>query len=257
MKPGALTIVGLGISVPAHVTVAAQACIERADEVLYLIPDPVAGQWVEAVSKRSRSLSSHYHAGEGRRETYDAIVNDVLVRLEAGGEVCFALYGHPGVFVTPSHEAVRRARDAGFEARMLPGVSAEDCLFADLGVDPGRTGCQSYDATDLLIHSRVLDPSAGLVLWQASIVGNFDYAPDGDPTRLPALAEYLARFYPPDHEVVSYVASPYPIFDPIVHRIPLSSLAEAELPRLTLLYLAPALRRERDESVLENVATRI
>ena len=256
MKPAALAVVGLGISVPAHVTVAAQACIEQADEVLYLIPDPVAAQWIESVNERSRSLSGHYHAGQGRRETYDAIVSDVLTRLHAGGDVCFALYGHPGVFATPSHEAVSRARAAGFEARMLPGISAEDCLFADLGLDPGKTGCQSYDATDLLIHSRVIDPSAALVLWQPSIVGNFDYVPDGDLSRLPALAEYLARYYPPEHEIVCYVASPYPIFDPIVQTIPLAGLADAELPRLALLYLAPALRRERDESVIESAAAR-
>jgi len=253
----ALTVVGLGITVPAHVTVAAKTCIEQADEVLYLIPDPVGAQWIESVNRRSRSLGSHYHPGQRRRETYDAIVDDVLTRVEAGGEVCLALYGHPGVFTTPSHEAVRHARAAGFEARMLPGISAEDCLFADLGVDPGKTGCQSYDATDLLIHSRVIDPSAALVLWQASIVGNFDYVPEGDLSRLPVLAEYLARYYPPEHEVVSYVASPYPIFDPIVQTIPLAGLADAELPRLALLYLAPALRRERDESVIDSAAARI
>jgi hypothetical protein len=34
---------------------------------------------------------------------------------------------------------------------MLPAVSAEDCLFADLGVDPGAAGCQSHEAADFLI----------------------------------------------------------------------------------------------------------
>jgi uncharacterized protein YabN with tetrapyrrole methylase and pyrophosphatase domain len=256
-QSGSLAVVGLGLQVPAHVTAETLRCLESAEEVLHLVADPVTTLWLEQVNPKSRSLNALYEPGRRRRDTYSAIVDEVLARLDAGGEVCFALYGHPGVFATPAHEAIRRARADGFAARMLPGISAEDCLFADLGVDPGETGCQSYDATDLLIHSRVLDPSAALVLWQASIVGNFDYVPEGDLTRLPALAEYLARFYPPDHEVVCYVASPYPIFDPIVRRVPLSNLADAELPRLALLYLAPALRRERDESVLENAAARI
>jgi hypothetical protein len=37
---------------------------------------------------------------------------------------------------------------------MLPGISAEDCLFADLGIDPGIYGCQSYEATDFLANGR-------------------------------------------------------------------------------------------------------
>jgi len=31
---------------------------------------------------------------------------------------------------------------------MLPGISAEDCLVADLGIDPASSGCQSYEAND-------------------------------------------------------------------------------------------------------------
>ena len=34
---------------------------------------------------------------------------------------------------------------------MLPGISAEDCLLADLGVDSAHNGLQSLEATDLLI----------------------------------------------------------------------------------------------------------
>src|SRR2546429_6584747 len=45
----------------------------------------------------------------------------------------------------------RQAREEGFEAEMLPAVSAEDCLFADLGVDPGDEGCQSFEATSFLL----------------------------------------------------------------------------------------------------------
>ena len=54
------------------------------------------------------------------------------------------------VFVQPSHESIAIARLEGFSARMLPGISAEDCLFADIGLDPGKDGCQSFEATDFL-----------------------------------------------------------------------------------------------------------
>jgi len=39
---------------------------------------------------------------------------------------------------------------------MLPGISAEDCLFADIGVDPGIYGCQSFEATDLFVNESLI-----------------------------------------------------------------------------------------------------
>lgn len=234
-----------------HVTAETRSCLESADEVLHLAADPVADLWIARLNPRSRSLSGLYEPGRERREMYAAIVEAVLARLRQGGQIGFALYGHPGVFAGPGHEAIRRARSEGFTARMLPAVSAEDCLFADLGVDPGASGCQSYDATDLLIRKRELDPSAALILWQVAIVGTFDYVPDGDLSRLPRLIDYLERFYPPDHEVVCYAASPYPIAEPIIRRVQLSELAHVALPRLSLLYVPPAVERTADLAMLE------
>src|SRR5205809_2021168 len=43
-----------------------------------------------------------------------------------GSLTCLACYGHPGVFVYPSHEAIRRARAEGYVARILAGISSED-----------------------------------------------------------------------------------------------------------------------------------
>lgn len=249
--PASLTVVGLGIDVAMHMTAETRSCLESADEVLYLAADPVADLWLARLNPRSRSLSGFYEPGGGRRETYAAIVEAVLDRLRQGGQIAFGLYGHPAVFAGPGHEAIHRARSEGFTARMLPAVSAEDCLFADLGIDPGASGCQSYDATDLLIRKRELDPSAALILWQVAIVGSRDYLPDGDRSRLPRLIEYLERFYPPDHEVVCYAASPYRVAEPIIRRVQLSQLTRVALPRLSLLYVPPAVTRETDITMLE------
>ena len=47
-------------------------------------------------------------------------------------------------------------------------MSAEDCLFADLGLDPAVVGCAQYEATDLLIYGRRPDPSAALIVSTSS-----------------------------------------------------------------------------------------
>jgi hypothetical protein len=136
---------------------------------------------------------------------------------------------------------------------MLPGVSAEDCLFADLGVDPGQLGCQSYEATDFLIRRRVADPSAALILWQLSVLGTLDAATTPETSHLPLLVEHLRCFYPADHEVVLYEASPYSVVGPAVERVPLAALAGADVAAMTTLYVPPAVTREVDRELVERL----
>jgi len=96
----------------------------------------------------------------------------VLLReVRAGFNVLCLFYGHPGVFVSPSHRALIIAREEGYQARMLPGISAEDYLFADLEVDPAICGCMTYEASELLLRNRIPDPTMHNVIWQVGSVG--------------------------------------------------------------------------------------
>jgi uncharacterized protein YabN with tetrapyrrole methylase and pyrophosphatase domain len=229
----------MGIQVPAHVTAEVLTCLETADEVLYLLADPVGGTWLEGINPNARSLHHLYRPGVDRDETYSAVVEEILESVRRGGAVCAAFYGHAGVFVNPSHAAIRRAREEGYEARMLPGISADACLFADLGIDPAHAGCQSYEATEMLLYEHDLDPATALVIWQAGVVGNVTFAPDGDTSRVPVLVDYLLRRYPPEHPVVLYEASTYAICGPAVETVPLGELVAAEIPPMATLYLEP------------------
>ena len=172
----------------------------------------------------------------------------LLEDVRAGKDVCVAFYGHPGVFVDPSHAAIARARAEGFRARMLPAVSAEDCLFADLGVDPGASGCQSYEATDFLLRLRRVDPTAVLILWQVGALGETIYAiePRSQSERLAVLVEYLESFYPTGHGVVLYEASPYPIAEAAIRNVALSELPASVPDALSTLYVPPLEPRARD-----------
>ena len=238
-RPGSLTVVGTGLQLGTHMTLESRSCIERADEVLYLA-EPAAATWIERLNPRARSLHRFYRLGAPRREIYAGIASEIVARVRLGGDVCLALPGHPGLLADAPHEAMRRVRAEGATARMLPGISAEDCLFADLEIEPGRTGWQSHEATNLLFQRHPVDPTAALVLWQVGIVGNVHYVPEGDRSRLPELVAYLERWYSPDDETVLYEASPYPIADAKIVRVPLSGLAEADVAPLATLYVPPA-----------------
>jgi hypothetical protein len=250
---GSLTVVGTGIQLIGHVTYEARAELEQADELLYVAADPATVVWLERLNPNARSLGVLYEPGRSRHEIYDAMVDEILSAVRRGGRVCAAFYGHPGVFVSPSHEAIRRARDEGYTARMLPGVSAEDCLFADLGVNPGERGCQSYEATEFLVRRHRVDPTASLILWQVDVIGNVDYAPDPDTSGLPVLRDELLRSYPPEHEAIFYMASPLPICPPAITRVSLSALAEPRTAVMATLYLPPLAPPPPDPEMLRRL----
>jgi hypothetical protein len=164
-------------------------------------------------------------------------------------------YGHPGIFAWSPHEVIRVARAEGFHAHMEPGISAEDCLYADLGIDPGRHGCQHYEASQLLFYETPLNPAACLVLWQVGLVGDRSmkrFATGPEYRQL--LVEVLGRDYPLDHGIIIYRGATLPIEQPRIRRMPLRELVAAAvsaeetvvLPAASPLRSNLALRRRLD-----------
>ena len=247
--PGSLTIVGTGIRVGVQFTPEARAAVLRADRVLHLGAEPLMRHWLSTLRPDATSLHSFYAPGKERTETYREMVEAILAPVREGHDVCAAFYGHPGVFVSPSHEAVRQARAAGYDATMLPAISAEDCLFAELGIDPGRTGCQSYEATNFLLTNRPIDAAAVLILWQVGVLGEWGHARKTDERRLGLLVDRLLEVYPAEHKAILYEASPYPIGDAIAARTPLGRLAQAVVTAGTTLVVPPRDRAHSDPTV--------
>ncbi len=253
MSSGSLTVVGTGIRLGSHLTREARLLLEGADIVLSVVAEPGMQAVLEKLNPETRSLHDLYEIGENRTEAYQAMAEEILRHVREGKNVVAAFYGHPGVFVAPSHEAIRMARAEGYKASMLPGISAEDCLFADLGVDPARFGCQSYEATDFLVHRRHVDPTAVLVLWQIGTVGSVVASATTQPTGLPVLVEALLELYPPGHEVTVYEASPYPGFDPLVRPVKLGELSADHVTALSTLYVPPRERAPLDLTMLDRL----
>jgi uncharacterized protein YabN with tetrapyrrole methylase and pyrophosphatase domain len=207
--------------------------------VLYLGSEPIVDAWLVGVNPNSRPLAPAYREGVPRDEIYAHMVEEILAPVRAGHRVCVAFYGHPGFLVRPGHDAIERARAEGLQARLLPAVSALDCLIADLGVDPADDGLQAYEATEFLLHGRRPDTTAALVLWQLSVIGATSWAPEPDLSRLAVLVEVLERSYGDEHEVVLYEASPYPVAGPRIERLPLGRLTDAAVSPMASLYIPP------------------
>lgn len=254
---GSLVVAGSGIQLLRQLTPEARDAIEAADEVLYLVSDPATAEWLRSVKPNARSLSELYRSGPPRRQIYAEMVEQILDAVRGGANVCALFYGHPGVYVAPSHLAVAQARQEGYPSRMLPGISAEDCLFADLGVDPADHGWQSYDATDFLLRGYEPDPASTLVLWQVDALGKLDSSLGQEPGSLRVLAERLRELYPGEHELVFYLASSYPIAPSRIERVQLDVLGQLEEAPGPTLYIVPARRRPIDAAVAERLGLRL
>jgi hypothetical protein len=256
-RKGSLVVVGTGIEAMGQMTPAARTAIRRAQRVFFLVADPLTEETICALNRRSTSLRACYARGKNRLRTYAEMVRLVLAEVGRGLRVCFVLYGHPGVFAMPAHASVRMARAKGYRAQMLPAVSADGCLIADLGVDPAACGWQSYEATDFLLRRRRADPAVGLVLWQVGVVGRLDY-PDGPVNRekLAVLTEALLAIYPKRHVGTLYEAATLPGFGPSIERVRIGSLHRAEISPVTTLYVPPAREAPLDPAMLARLGIR-
>jgi siroheme synthase len=253
-RRGSLVCVGVGMTLGSHLTPLARSYIENADVVFMAVSDTIVELWLTQMNPDVRNLQRYYREGKSRARTYRQMVEAILRPMRAGKAVCAAFYGHPGVFAWPPHEAIRIARSEGHAAHMEPGISAEDCLYADLGIDPGTVGCQHYEASQLLFYQRRLDPSAYLVIWQAGVVGDRSLARFATGARYRrVLVDVLARDYPRDHPVIVYRAATLPIEDPRIVHTRLGRLPAARIELADTLVLPPSQPLLVDRDILRRL----
>jgi uncharacterized protein YabN with tetrapyrrole methylase and pyrophosphatase domain len=232
-----LVVCGTGLKV-GHITMETEGHVRTADKVFYLVADPVTEYWIKETNRTAESLHDCYKEGQARLQSYREMITKVMNSLEQATEVCVLFYGHPGIFVYPSHKMISLAKERGFEAEMLPGVSAEDCLFADLGIDPSTVGCQSYEATDFLVFHREFSNSSSLILWQVGVVGVTQYSKNMDYSKgIKSLVDRLLTKYPENHKVTVYEASQYIITAPRIEQIQLLDLLSVKLTPISTLYI--------------------
>ena len=252
---GSLACVGIGMTLGSHLSARTRSYIEQADVVFVLVSDGLIELWLQGMNADVRSLQPYYREGKSRLQTYRQMMDAILAEVRGGKRVCGAFYGHPGVFAWLPHRAIETARREGFSAHMEPGISSEDCLYADLGIDPGARGCQHYEASQFMLYRRCIDPSAWLILWQIGIAGDqtLKRFATGEAHRQ-VLVDVLTRHYPLDHEVIVYRAATLPFQSPRIERLPLGALPGAEVGMADTLAVPPACALEADHEVRTRLA---
>jgi len=226
-KQGSLIVVGTGIDVQGQMTLSAKAHIEKADIVFEVVYGQATKNWLGTLNSNVISLTDLYAEGKPRPDTYRQMEEAMVSAVRDGKQVVAAFYGHPGIFVMPTHRAIARLRKEGYAAHMEPGISAEDCLVADLGLDPAVTGCQTFEATQLLFYKHHIDPSCLLIIWQIGLIGDYSLRtvmPGKYGPAMDVLTELLLEKFPADHEVILYEAANHPLFSASIERMRLVDL---------------------------------
>lgn len=254
MQTGSLVCVGTGMTLGSHISPLSRSYIEQADVVFVLVADGITEKWIEQMNADVRSLQPYYLEGKSRMITYREMVAAMLVEVKAGKKVVGAFYGHPGVFAWVPHNAIKQARELGFSAHMEPGISAEDCLYADLGIDPGTYGCQHYETSQFMFYKRNIDTAAYLILWQVGVAGDRSLAKFSTSAAYrQILVELLRQYYPAEHQVILYEAVTLPIQQTRIEYMPLSALPDAIMDLKTTLVIPPAVPMQLNDALLERL----
>lgn len=249
-KAGGLTVVGTGIKAIGQVTKESQHYLEQAQKVLYLVADPITERWIKRLNPTAESLYGYYGDDKPRSQTYQEMADRIIYFVRKNLEVCAAFYGHPGIFVSPSYLSLSVAREEGYKAEMMPGISAVDSLFCDLGLDPFR-GTQIFESTNLLIRARKIDTSCFVILLQVASVGDLGFRAAGfDKRNLPVLMEHLLGLYGPDHEFYIYQAAHYPVCRPVIEKVPVSKMCDSRITGISTLCIPPAREMPIDQAML-------
>ncbi|AWN73112.1 SAM-dependent methyltransferase [Legionella anisa] len=251
-RKASLVVVGCGIKFFAHLTNEVIAYIKQSDVVLYLVNDPVLKLWIQEQNQYTESLDNLYLSCPNRADSYQLIADYVLNHLYQNKHICFVLYGHPSVYAKPGLDAVKKAKQEGYYAKILPAISAEACLFADLLIDPGSSGCQSFEASDFLIHQRQFDISSHLILWQINAVGILNHeTTNNKKIGILLLLDYLKKYYEATAKIVIYEAAQYPGFEPKIIQSELKYLSDIYLSNLSTLYIPPVKTTACDQTILK------
>ncbi|WP_100640862.1 SAM-dependent methyltransferase [Alteromonas facilis] len=253
LKKGSITCVGTGMTIGAHMSIRCKNHISQAD-VVFSSCHPVMQQHIERLNPNTHSLQYLYSSDKPRNQTYIDMVEVMMDEVRQGKRVVGAFYGHPGVFARAPHNVIRQAREEGYSAVMEPGISAEDCLYADVGIDPGDVGCQHYEASQFMFYQHRYDASAYLVLWQIALAGELSLTTKVSSSQhVTILCELLYEHYAPSHQVILYECPTLPTDDARIDYISLADLPTADMSPITTLIVPPAYKPIQNAKVLQKL----
>ena len=253
-----ITIVGLGVLNVDQVTGETERAIRRSNEVLYVDTGVATRGFLQEICPKVTSLfATSYQESGCRLGSYDRMAVAVIEAALDHPPVTFAMGGHPIVGAEAPFLIYEMARLLGLEVVTLPGISAMDCLFAELMIDPCVNGLQMYEATDLLLRRHPLLPEVPALIWQIGVLETRLHTQRrSKPSRFDRFKAHVLQYYPPIHLVTAYFASQHPLMRSQILQFPMGEIgdyAEQLHAGFTLFIPAARVRPIADKDLLSRI----
>jgi hypothetical protein len=243
----ALYIAGLGLQTVAQITREVEAAIRLSREVLFLDTGVATKAFLETLCPRATPLyEQSYSEGRPRVNAYEHMAARVVDAALDHPPVTFAIHGHPLIAAHPPFLILELAHALELRVTVLPGISAIDTILVDLRLDPVVHGVQMYEATDLLLRRRPLQPDVPAIIWQIGPIETCLHSMRvSRPDRFSRFIAHLEQYYPAQHEVVAIYCSPHPILPPAIFRFALEDMGQyaGEIHSGFTLYVPPIASR--------------
>lgn len=222
-----IRIVGLGMRSVDQLTREARRAIQGCTTLYVVDSSPGIQSYFTALGLEVVDLSRHYAEGKDRLQTYLEMSKEVISGAINKGPVSFGLYGHPTVFAYPPFVIKAVAESFGLTVGVVPGVSALDCMLAELMIDPATDGMQMFEATDIVIRKRTLLVDVHTLIWQIGALETGLYSKNpSTPGRFDRFLDHIAGFFPVHHPVSAIFVSDNPLIPSIIYRFKLKDLPE-------------------------------
>lgn len=203
-----------------------------------------------------RSYDELYECSNDFLAVYNSIAEDLVGRAAAGGDVSYAVPGHPLVAEATTRSIRELARQYGVGVRIIAGLSFLEPVCEALGFDPLEHGMQLVDALELASGAAFPEAEAPDERAWSELQGAGPYQPPVLPFPLrathPAIVAQLyhrrvasaaklalLERYPAEHPVT--IVSAAGVADQQrLRTVPLHQLDhEAELDHLSVAFLPP------------------
>ncbi len=201
--PCDLYIIGLGVSLPEHLTKQAIDTMASCCKLFSIVQEPLL-PWLP-LEKRENveviNLLDFYVDGSIRMENYNRAADMVLEAKGDGRPVGYVTYGNP-MFYDSVAQLIARKAAAGRSVRVLPGISSLDSIVCDIQVDMAP-GIQIYEASWLMAFQILPRVDTHVILVQVGSVGSYraHYGQRLDGSTLTGLIDHLTTVYPKEHRV--------------------------------------------------------
>lgn len=242
-----LYIVGLGIKNLDQITKETNLVLQKSKKIFYVENGIGVDEYLKNICSDAINLVSEYKENQDRMTAYRAMAARVLHAALHENPITLALYGHPTVFAYPPFLIKKVSEYLGLSVKVLPGISALDCICTDLMIDPGVNGMQMYEATEMLMRERPLLNDVPALIWQIGAIETTLYSQmPSKPERFEGLKNYLLKFYPPSHQVTSIFSSNYFLMPSTIYHFEIKDICDHayHLHAGHTLYIPPSQYKE-------------